>query len=1022
MLRPRLLIIAVTSSALTAAALCFADESLPAYDGMHSERILFEPENNRFHKTISVPHGQRLTLQFQPEHASLRIQVFNHLGEDLFANRHADLLYRHRLSLTDSDCAPCAIEVTVVPRHQAPAALTLLSNVTDCQREPAFCDADTALELARRTEQSVSPTDISQRFALAIQQWQALPPSIEKLNAQFLALHAAESNAANSTAFTQLASQARQFKAWPALAQIQFMQLHAALAQDDTALTQQYLHELEQTLAAVQTTASHVFYTLSAQAELVRAELFLHTEQLEKHAAALVRASAMLDKIDDVAQVARVLNGIGFLHRINKHLDQAAASHQLALSFSTETTDLALQMQSAYYLGVVSALRGRYFYAQSLLARAEQEALALKAPIWQAHITAALARIAMELGSVQESEALYQQAQTLYRLSGASRELKTVYLNQARLFSLQGKPDTSEEFLRLAQRHLSDAPLDRRHYSETLAEAHLNAGQCAEAQHALTSLTDSGSVNGAPLLTAKIHLCLQNWRAAAASASAAVNQFTRDQDDLGMLSARFVLANARWKEGFASEALVIIAAATLSIESLRDDLQRDDLRRQFLALQRSLYDLQLQITRDESPSDILAALQVAERFKARTLFDALLRRNTPVRNTEVKVAQLPFADLMATTLARLQATPANAVPSGEQESRSLKDALSQLPEGTALLYFFLGSRQSYLWELSAGHQQVYSLPAEPELHDAIDAYLAQLNPQTGNRDALYQSGIRLSEHLLGSVAPQLDQYQNLVIVPDGALHRVPFAALFNPQSESRLLLTHNISYARSLSTFNYFSEHPSNPQAPTLSPEHILLVAPDLAGGELAAREAELAAITRAWPTTHPPRVLAGPAADLAGVTAALTQPFDIVHFASHTRLDWDYPSRSLIALNGDFASQPDSQLGIQTIRDASLAAELVVLSACATAAGKNLAGEGPMGLSRAFFEAGAKRVLATLWPVEDRATAQVMAQFYQNLLTEHDEPTSALRKAQLSLARNPRWNHPYYWAAFAFYGNPHAF
>jgi CHAT domain-containing protein len=100
------------------------------------------------------------------------------------------------------------------------------------------------------------------------------------------------------------------------------------------------------------------------------------------------------------------------------------------------------------------------------------------------------------------------------------------------------------------------------------------------------------------------------------------------------------------------------------------------------------------------------------------------------------------------------------------------------------------------------------------------------------------------------------------------------------------------------------------------------------------------------------------------------------------------------------------------------LRAELVVLSACRTALGQEIKGEGLVGLVRGFMAAGAPRVLATLWSVDDAATAELMAAFYGGLLRERLPAATALRKAQRLVARQPRWSAPFYWAGFVLQGD----
>jgi CHAT domain-containing protein len=99
------------------------------------------------------------------------------------------------------------------------------------------------------------------------------------------------------------------------------------------------------------------------------------------------------------------------------------------------------------------------------------------------------------------------------------------------------------------------------------------------------------------------------------------------------------------------------------------------------------------------------------------------------------------------------------------------------------------------------------------------------------------------------------------------------------------------------------------------------------------------------------------------------------------------------------------------------LGAELVVLSACRTALGPDIKGEGLIGLTRGFLYAGAPRVVATLWEIDDRTTAEAMKRFYEGMLGRGERPAAALRAAQIALWKSKGWDAPYYWAAFTLEG-----
>jgi len=146
---------------------------------------------------------------------------------------------------------------------------------------------------------------------------------------------------------------------------------------------------------------------------------------------------------------------------------------------------------------------------------------------------------------------------------------------------------------------------------------------------------------------------------------------------------------------------------------------------------------------------------------------------------------------------------------------------------------------------------------------------------------------------------------------------------------------------------------------------------------------------------------------------------YRILHFATHGLLNNEHPELSGIVLSLiDERGRPvDGFLRLNEIYNLELPAELVVLSACQTALGKHVKGEGLVGLVRGFMYAGSKRVVASLWKVDDEATAELMKTFYRGMLKEGLRPAAALRAAKVEMSRDKRWQSPYYWAAFELQG-----
>jgi CHAT domain-containing protein len=147
---------------------------------------------------------------------------------------------------------------------------------------------------------------------------------------------------------------------------------------------------------------------------------------------------------------------------------------------------------------------------------------------------------------------------------------------------------------------------------------------------------------------------------------------------------------------------------------------------------------------------------------------------------------------------------------------------------------------------------------------------------------------------------------------------------------------------------------------------------------------------------------------------------YRFIHFATHGLLNSDYPELSgiLLSMVDEKGKPVDGFLQLNEIYNLKLAADLVVLSACQTALGKDVKGEGLMGLTRGFMHAGARRVVGGLWKVDDAATAALMENFYREMFINGKRPAAALREAQISLSKQKRWQSPYYWAGFVLQGD----
>jgi CHAT domain-containing protein len=295
--------------------------------------------------------------------------------------------------------------------------------------------------------------------------------------------------------------------------------------------------------------------------------------------------------------------------------------------------------------------------------------------------------------------------------------------------------------------------------------------------------------------------------------------------------------------------------------------------------------------------------------------------------------------------------------------------------------------------------------------------------------------------------------RRLVVVADGALQYVPFAALPDPRSGEPLVARQEVVGLPSASTLALLRTDRAGRTAPRKT---VAVLADPVfeASDERLARkrrasgtrpEDTSAGLTRATEaaglsgtiprlpfTRREARAILAAvpahsslaALDFAASRATVTDPklaeYRLVHFATHGFLNTARPELSgiLLSLVGR-DGRPQS--GFLTAADAfnlKLSADLVVLSGCRTALGKEMRGEGIVGLTRGFMYAGADSVMASLWKVDDAATAALMARFYRAMLGPRRlSPAAALREAQLEMRRQPRYRHPYYWAAFQLQG-----
>jgi CHAT domain-containing protein/tetratricopeptide (TPR) repeat protein len=378
------------------------------------------------------------------------------------------------------------------------------------------------------------------------------------------------------------------------------------------------------------------------------------------------------------------------------------------------------------------------------------------------------------------------------------------------------------------------------------------------------------------------------------------------------------------------------------------------------------------------------------------------------------------------------------------EAIDLRHTQEHLPERAVLLEYTLGNEESFLFAVTRHDYLLARLPAAPQLTARIRALREAVAAGPGRAalsnywvaaQSLYRDLVRPANRLLAGRT-------ELIVAADGILNYLPFAALVRSQDPAPatidpaqlpyLVRSYAIGYVPSASVLGVLRRQ----RTAVASAKMFLAYAdPNVRGlaqidergqtaelrrfAPLANSRAEVKRIARLYPPDGVD-VRVGESASEQDVKNRSLEHYRTIQFAVHGLLNEDNPQYSGLALTrpSNRASEDDGLLQVYEIFNLKLNADLVVLSACQTGLGKNVKGEGLVGLTQAFFYAGARSVAASLWNVDDRSTADLMVQFHRHLRSGNLEQAQALRRAQLDLIERTPFAHPYYWAPFVLIGD----
>jgi CHAT domain-containing protein/tetratricopeptide (TPR) repeat protein len=620
-------------------------------------------------------------------------------------------------------------------------------------------------------------------------------------------------------------------------------------------------------------------------------------------------------------------------------------------------------------------------------------------------------------------------------------------------------------------------------------------------------LADTGE---ASLLLGQTDPALGYWRQAAPLAHASGDRIL----EASVLTG---IARAHIQESKLVDAQSALDGALAMTESLRTAWVGADLRASYSSTVRDRYQLQIELLMLQHHDS--QAFEASERARARSLLELLSESHANIRQG-VDAALLAQEQSLETDLRlkseqRIRSQNAGldkdiealTVQYREVEAqirtRSPRYAALTQPQPltleeiqnhildteTLLLEYSLGEDRSFLWAVTSNSFHAYELPARSKLETAARLAYMQMRTSQVAGEAMQGAALALSHTLLGPVAAELGK-KRLVVVAEGALQYIPFAALPAPANVNSagtgvpLVADHEIVSLPSASTVALLrretegrapavklaivladpvfsrddprvaqagsgvsgnmspkaSDHAtSDPgskssSSASTSASNSAPNADDLERAELSQRSAKESGLP-GFDRLRASRREAETIVELAGKNNAVEElDFDssretatsdalgqyrIIHIATHGLLNSRNPELSgLVFSLVDRQGKPQNGfLEAQDIYNLKLGADLVVLSACQTALGKEIRGEGLVGLTRAFMYAGAPRVVASLWKVPDQATTELMQKFYRGILQQGLQPAAALRAAQFSMWKEPRRSAPYYWAGFTLQG-----
>ena len=521
---------------------------------------------------------------------------------------------------------------------------------------------------------------------------------------------------------------------------------------------------------------------------------------------------------------------------------------------------------------------------------------------------------------------------------------------------------------------------------EDLAHTAILSGKLEEADAYLDTLSPLVGAGGNRLDQLDVLLAQGEIAAARRQDAQAESVFRSVEGDVSSqtsmrLGAEHELARLYEVQGNTTAAAGMYRTALTTFETARAELKNEDSKLPFLTNATPIYDDYIHFLIKQGKTD--EALAAADQSRARTLAQGL---ELSMKGPSLK--------------------PAVLVP----------DAVAR-KSGAAILFYWLGEQQSYLWAITAKKTRLCALPGQGEIAPLIERYRKELLEPALARDAAQADGAALYRLLVAPAVDLIEPNANVVVVSDGPLSLLNFETLIVPAKSSGAAPHYWIEDANVVSAPSLYMLAAAKP-ARSSNRRLLLLgdaVSPNPDYPELPMARAEIERVEKHFAPADE-TVFARQAANSAAYLKTSLRDYAYIHFVAHGVASRTDPLDSAIILSRTGAAEDSFKLHARDIIRHPIDARLVTISACYGSGTRSYAGEGLVGLSWAFLHAGAHNVIGALWEASDDSTPQLMDKLYGGL-ADGMSPSAALRQAKLALLHSEgRFREPFYWAPFQIY------